>query len=78
MRDCVADTVPRVEPLEMTKLAGVPVTVVTVPLPNVVERKSSERADAEMVNALAATEAEIGWICGPRLKVPVAVGSVNV
>jgi len=60
IRDCVADTVPRVDPLEMTKLAGVPVTVVIVPLPSVVERKSNVRADAEMVNALAATEAEIG------------------
>jgi hypothetical protein len=44
----------------MTKLAGVPDTVVTVPLVSVVERKSNARADAEMVSALEATEAEIG------------------
>jgi hypothetical protein len=62
MRDCVADTVPRVEPLEMTKLAGVPDTVVTVPLPRVLDRKSNVIADAEIVNALAATEAEIDCI----------------
>jgi hypothetical protein len=62
----------------MTKFAGVPETVVTVPLPKVVERKSNVSADAEIVNALDATEAEIGCICDPRLKVPVASGSVNV
>jgi hypothetical protein len=60
IRDCVAATVPRVEPLEITKLAGVPVTVVTVPLVNEVERKSKVNADAEIVSALDPTEAEIG------------------
>jgi hypothetical protein len=62
----------------MVKLAGVPDTVVTVPLVNVVERKSNASAEADTVIALVATEAEIGCICCPRLKVPVAVGSVNV
>jgi hypothetical protein len=64
MRDCVALTVPSVEPLEITKLEGVPETEVTVPLPRVVERKSSESADAEIVKALDATDAEIGCIWG--------------
>ena len=63
MRDCVAFTVPRVEPLEITKLAGVPETVVTVPLPKVVERKSNVNAEAEIVIEFAATEAEIDWTC---------------
>ena len=63
MRDCCADTVPRVDPLDITKFAGVPDTVVTVPLPNVVERKSNVNADAEMVKAFAETDAEIGCIC---------------
>jgi hypothetical protein len=49
--------------LGTTKFDGVPDTVVTVPLPSVVERKLNESADAEMVNALDATEAEIGCIC---------------
>jgi hypothetical protein len=68
----------------MVKLAGVPVTVVTVPLVNVVERKSSVRAEADTVIALVATEAEIGCICTEgvmllvRAIVPVAVGSVAV
>jgi hypothetical protein len=66
----------------MVKLAGVPVTVVTVPLVNVVERKSSVRAEADTVIALAAIEAEIGWMVELMLlvvaKVPVTVGSVSV
>ena len=61
--DCVAETVPSVEPLLITRLAGVPETVVTVPLPSVVERKSSDKADALIVSALEPTEALIGWIC---------------
>jgi hypothetical protein len=48
----------------MTKFAGVPDTLVTVPLPNVVERKSSVKVEALIVKALPATDAEIGWICG--------------
>jgi hypothetical protein len=63
IREAIAFTVPRVDPLEITKLAGVPETVVTVPLPRVVERKFNVNAEAEIVNALAATEAEIGCIC---------------
>jgi hypothetical protein len=62
--------------LGTTKLAGVPETVVTVPLPKVVERKSNVNADAVIVNALDAIDAEMGWICGtvaheesPRKKV---------
>jgi hypothetical protein len=66
----------------MVKLAGVPNTVVTVPLVNVVERKSNVSADADTVIALVATEAEIGWIVEVMLLVraivPVAAGSVAV
>jgi len=82
--DAVALTVPNVDPLEITKLAGVPVTVVTVPLLKVVERKSNVNADAVIVNALDATEAEMGWIWGldtmllVNAIVPVASGNVNV
>ena len=46
-----------------TRFAGVPDTVVTVPLPSVVFRKSSDSALAEIVSALAATVADIGCIC---------------
>jgi len=45
--------------LGTTKFDGVPDIVVTVPLPNVVDRKSNESADAEMVSALAEADAEI-------------------
>ena len=78
IREATALTVPSVEPLEITKLAGVPETVVTVPLPNVAERKSKLSADAEIVNALDATEAEIGWIWFPAINVPVVCGNVSV
>ena len=59
IRDCVALIVPRVDPLEITKFAGVPETVVIVPLPRVVERKSREHEDRETVKALEATDAVI-------------------
>jgi hypothetical protein len=64
--------VPKVEPDEMTKLAGVPVTVVTVPEPSVVLLKSRVRDDAEMVSALPETEAEIGCIFDVAIVVPSA------
>jgi ABC-type Na+ efflux pump permease subunit len=59
-RDWTALIVPSVAVLGIVRLAGVPVTVVTVPLPKVVERKSRVSADAVIVNALDATDAEIG------------------
>ena len=58
--DCVAFTVPSVAEDGTVRLAGVPDTVVTVPLPSVVERKSNTKADAEIVKAFAATDADIG------------------
>jgi hypothetical protein len=58
--DCVALTVPKVAEDGTVRLAGVPDTVVTVPLPSVVERKSNTKADAEIVKAFAATDADIG------------------
>jgi len=67
-----AIVVPSVEPDEMTKVAGVPVTVVTVPEPNVVLLKSRVRDDAEMVSALPETEAEIGCIFDVAIVVPSA------
>ena len=76
--DATALTVPSVDPLEMTKLAGVPDAVVTVPLPSVVERKSKLSADAEIVNALDETDAEIDWIWFPAINVPVVCGNVSV
>jgi hypothetical protein len=53
-----------------TKLVGVPVTVVTAPLPKVVERKSKDNGEADMVKALVATDAEIGCICAGALEKP--------
>jgi hypothetical protein len=60
IRDCVAPTVPSVDPLDMTKFAGVPLTVVTAPELSVVPLKSNVSAEAEIVIALDATLAEIG------------------
>jgi hypothetical protein len=77
-RDCTALTVPSVAEDGTTKLAGVPVTVVTAPLVKDAERKSKVSAEAEMVNALAATDAEMGWISGYTAMVPVAAGSETV
>jgi hypothetical protein len=56
----VALTVPSVESELITRFAGVPDTVVTIPLPSVVDLKSRVSAEADMVNALAATDADIG------------------
>jgi hypothetical protein len=82
IREATALTVPSVDPLEMVRLAGVPETVVTVPLPKVADRKSKFNADAVIVKALDPTEAEIGWICGYVIavvaSVPVAAGNVSV
>jgi hypothetical protein len=77
-RDCTALTVPSVAEDGTTRLAGVPDTVVTAPLPRAVERKSKVSEDAEMVNALAATDAEMGWISGYTAMVPVAAGRETV
>jgi hypothetical protein len=67
----------------IVKLAGVPDTVVTVPLVNVVERKSSDSAEAETVIALVAIDAEIGCRAEEltvlaTASVPVTAGSVSV
>jgi hypothetical protein len=83
----VALIVPRVDPLEITKLAGVPETVVIVPLVSALERKSRVHEDRETVKALEATEAVIENILSKAfvnvglpvtVKPPVIVGDVIV
>ena len=61
-RDCTALTVPNVAVLGTTKFAGVPETVVTVPLVKVVLLKSSDKADALIVSAEDAADALIDLI----------------
>jgi hypothetical protein len=58
-RDCSAFLVPSVAVDGTTRLAGVPVTLVIVPLVSVAERKSRVSEDALTVRAFAATDAEI-------------------
>ena len=58
-RDCTALTVPTVAVLGTTKFAGVPATVVTVPLVKVVLLKSSDKVDALIVSAEDAADALI-------------------
>ena len=63
-RDCVAETVPRVAPDGIVKLAGVPVMVVVAPLPSAIDLKARLKVPVLIVRALAATDAEILIICG--------------
>jgi hypothetical protein len=58
MRDCCADTVPKVEPLDTTtEIAEPTVRVLTVPLVIGVARKSKAQGLSVTVRALEATEA---------------------
>jgi hypothetical protein len=61
MRDCVAETVPKVEPLDTTiEIAAETVRVFTVPLVRGVERKSKTVGLSVTVKALEAAEAVTG------------------